>query len=123
MYCQSPIADTEANLREVRGWIPQAIRRQQREKVSEGEARAHLIYKVKPVYPKIDGPSGKVRAKGDVLVRIFVSTRGDVEAISALSGPSELRQSAINAVSLWRYRPFQAGGHLVKVDTTATVHF
>jgi hypothetical protein len=43
--------------------------------------------------------------------------------ISALSGPPELRQSAINAVSLWRYKPFQAGGHLVKVDTTATVHF
>ena len=123
MYCQSPIADTEADLREVRGWIPQAIQRQQRKKVSEGEARAHLIYKVKPVYPKIDGHSGRVSVKGDVLVRIFISRRGDVESISALSGPSELRQSAINAVSLWRYRPFQAGGHVVKVDTTATVHF
>jgi hypothetical protein len=123
MYCQSPIADTEASLREVRGWIPLAIRRQQREKVTEEQARAHLIYKVKPVYPKVDGPSGRVSVKGDVLVRIFIGRRGDVESISALSGPPELRQSAINAVSLWRYKPFQAGGHLVKVDTTATVHF
>jgi protein TonB len=123
MYCQSPIADTEVNLREVLGWIPQAIGRQQREKVTEDEARAHLIYKVKPVYRKVNGPSGKVRLKGDVLVRIFISGRGNVQAISALRGPPELRQSAINAVSLWRYKPFHAGGHLVKVDTTVTVHF
>ena len=123
MYCRRPIADTEANLREVREWIPQAISRQQRDKISEEEAQAHLIHKVRPVYPKVDGPPGKSAVKGDVVVRIFISRSGIVESIRAISGPQELSQSAINAVSLWRYRPFRASGHTIKVDTTATVHF
>jgi outer membrane biosynthesis protein TonB len=123
MYCQRTIADTEANVREVRAWIPLAISRQQRDKISEEEAQAHLIHKVRPVYPKVDGPPGKSAVKGDVVVRIFISRSGNVESIRAISGPQELSQSAINAVSLWRYRPFRASGRPIKVDTTATVHF
>jgi outer membrane biosynthesis protein TonB len=123
MYCERTIADTEAKLREVREWIPRAISRQQRDKISEEEARSHLIHKVRPVYPRVDGPQGKSGVKGDVVVRIFISRSGSVEAIRAISGPQELSQSAINAVSLWRYRPFRASGHSIKVDTTATVHF
>jgi hypothetical protein len=123
MFCDTPIADTEENVREARGWIPLAIRRQQRDKVSEEEARTHLIHKVKPVYPKVDGPPGKPSPKGDVVVRLFIDKIGDVQSISAIRGPQELRQSAINAASLWRYKPFRAGGRPVKVDTTVTVHF
>jgi TonB family protein len=121
MYCDLPIADSEENLREVRQWIPQAIELQQREKVSEEEARAHLIYKVNPVYPKRSPPIDKLT--GDVVVRIFISEQGTIRSTRAISGPPELGQSAINAVSLWQFKPFLTNGRPVKIDTTVTVHF
>jgi TonB family protein len=119
-WCERPIADTEENLRAVQGWIPQANQRRQRTKVSEEAAQAHLTYRVKPVYPKVDTAS---KLKGDVVVRIFISRLGTVQSIRPVSGPSMLTQSAVNAVSLWRYKPFRANGSRIKVDTTVTVHF
>lgn len=113
-WCQRPIADTEENLRKVRAWIPQAISSQVREKVSEKEARAHMIYKVNPVYPKVDPSSGKERVKEDVVVRIFISRLGAVRSIRAISGPPALSQSPVNAVSLWRFKPFRASGRRIK---------
>jgi outer membrane biosynthesis protein TonB len=56
--------------------------------------------------------------------RIFISTGGMVWSIRGISGSSfALRQAAINAVSLWRYKPFRAAGRPMKVDTTVTIHF
>jgi TonB family protein len=121
LYCGLPIDDTEENLREVREWIPKAIQLQEREKVSEEEARAHLIYRVNPVYPKRS--SGRDKMKGDVVVRIFISAQGTVRSIRAISGPRELSQYAINAVTLWRFNPFRTNGLPVKIDTNVTVHF
>jgi TonB family protein len=123
-WCARPITDNRENLARVRMWIPEAIRAQQRVKVSEAEARTHLIHKVNPVLPKVyPAPSGD-QLKGDVIVRIFISEAGTVRSIRAISGPSfVLRQAAINAVSLWRYKPFRAAGRPTKVDTTVTVHF
>jgi TonB family protein len=121
MYCDLPVADSEENLREVRQWIPQAIELQQREKVSEEEARAHLIYKVNPTYPKRSPRIDKL--KGDVVVRIFISQQGTIRSTRAISGPPELGQSAVNAVSLWQFKPFLTNGRPVKIDTTVTVHF
>ena len=123
-WCTRPIPDNGENLARVRTWIPEAVRAQQRVKVSEEEARSHLIHKVNPVLPKVDlAPSGD-QLKGDVVVRIFISTGGTVRSIRAISGPSfALRQAAINTVSLWRYKPFRAAGRPMKVDTTVTIHF
>ena len=123
-WCERPIADTPGNLRVVRSWVPEALRRQQRVKISEQEASSHLIHKVRPVLPKLDPRSGVDTVHGDVVVRIFIATSGTVRSIRALSGPNfTLRQAAINSVSLWRYKPFRVGGHPVRVDTTVTVHF
>jgi TonB family protein len=119
MYCDLPIADTEENLREVRQWIPQAIQLQQREKVSEEEARAHLIYKTDPVYPKRFPP---MKMKGDVVVRLFINEQGTIRSVRAISGPSKLGQLAVNAVSLWQFKPFLVNGRPAKIDTTVTVH-
>ena len=121
MYCDLPIADSEENLREVRQWIPQAIELQQREKVPEEEARAHLIFKVNPTYPKRSPRIDKL--KGDVVVRIFINEQGTIRSIRAIGGPPELGQSAINAVSLWQFKPFLTNGRPAKIDTTVTVRF
>ena len=122
-FCQRPVADTEENLRKVRAWIPEAISRQVREKVPEEESRTHLIYKVKPLYPKVNLSAPKEKMKGNVVVRIFITKLGRVRSIRAISGPAELTQSAVNAVSLWRYKPFLSDGRRIGVDTTVTVNF
>jgi len=123
-WCTRPITDNAENLARVRAWIPEAVRAQQRVKISEEEARSHLIHRVNPVLPKLNLAPGADQLKGDVVVRIFISTSGTVRSVRAISGPSfVLRQSAINAVSLWRYKPFRAAGRPTKVDTTATIHF
>jgi Gram-negative bacterial TonB protein C-terminal len=121
-WCEPPIPDTEAALREVRGWIPEAIQHQKREKISEQEARAHVVHKVKPVLPKLYLAPG-TPLHGDIVVRIFIGTSGQVQSIRALNGQQPLTQAAINAVSLWRFRPFRTAGRLVKIDTKITVHF
>src|SRR5579862_1200925 len=119
-WCEFPIADTPGNLRAVRSWIPEALRRQQRVKISEQEASSHLIHKVHPVLPKLEAPDVDT-VHGDVVVRIFITTSGSVRSPRALSGPNfALRQVAINAVGLWRYKPFRVAGHPVRVDTTVT---
>jgi hypothetical protein len=123
-WCTRPITDDGENLARVRAWIPEAVRAPQRVKLSEEEARSHLIHKVNPVLPKVNLAPGGDQLKGDVVVRIFISTAGTVRSIRAISGPSfVLRQAAINAVSLWRYKSFRAAGRPTKVDTTATIHF
>jgi hypothetical protein len=123
-WCARPITDNPENLARVRMWIPEAIRAQQRMKVSEAEARSHLIHKVNPVLPKVNPAPREDQLKGDVIVRVFISTEGTVRSIRAITGPSfVLRQAAINAVSLWRYKPFRAAGRPTKVDTTVTIHF
>jgi TonB family protein len=121
MYCDLPIADTEENLWEVRQWIPQAIKLQQREKISEEEARAHLIYRTDPIYPRRFPPIDKM--KGDVVVRVFINEQGTIRSVRAISGPAELGQLAINAVSLWQFKPFLINGRPARIDTTVTVHF
>jgi len=121
MYCDLPIADTEENLREVRQWIPQAIQLQQREKVSEEKARTHLTYQTDPVYPRRFPPINKM--KGDVVVRIFIDEQGTIRSVRAISGPPELGQLAINAVSLWQFKPFLINGRAARIETAVTVHF
>jgi hypothetical protein len=91
---------------------------------SDEEARSHLIHKVNPVLPKVDLAPGGDPLKGEVIVQIFISTVGTVRSTRAVSGPSfVLRQAAINALSLWRSKPFRTAGRPTKVDTTVTIHF
>jgi protein TonB len=40
-----------------------------------------------------------------------------------LSGPTVLQQSALDAVSQWRYRPYLLNGQPVEVETTVNVIF
>jgi protein TonB len=79
-----------------------------------------LIRKVIPTYP----PLGKaMRVEGTVVLAATISREGAIANLRIVSGPAVLQQSAFDAVSNWRYRPYLLNGQPVDVETTINVIF
>jgi protein TonB len=83
-------------------------------------ASALLIHKTLPVYPSIARSAG---VYGTVVLDITISKTGVVSNLRVVSGPSMLRQTAIDAVNSWRYKPYLIAGQAVEVETTVNVAF
>lgn len=80
-----------------------------------------LIHKVEPVYPEI---AQKARIQGVVILEAVVTKTGDMEDVRVLRSLHPiLDQSAVHAVSQWRYQPARLEGKPVKVYFTVTVKF
>ncbi len=88
--------------------------------ISSGVASSIALYKVLPVYPPI---AREARVQGTVVLEAIISKQGTIENLRVVSGPAMLQQSALNAVSAWRYRPFLLNGEPVAVETTVNVVF
>ncbi len=88
--------------------------------ISSGVAASTVLYKVLPVYPPI---AREARVEGTVVLEAIISKQGTIENLRVVSGPAMLQQSALNAVSAWRYRPFLLSGEPVAVETTVNVIF
>jgi periplasmic protein TonB len=58
-----------------------------------------------------------------VVVRVVISKTGSVFPINAVSGPSSLQAEAMNAVRLWRYKPFIRDEEAMSVNTEVRVDF
>ena len=85
-----------------------------------GAAEANLIEKAEPVYP----PMAKTaHVQGDVVLWLTINEKGEVKNMRAVSGHPILIQAAMDAVKLWRYKPFLINGEPVEAETTATVKF
>ena len=79
-----------------------------------------LLTKSTPVYP----PDGKKkRVQGKVVLKAEIGKDGHVESLHVVSGPSELQQSAMDAVRQWVYKPFLLNGNPVNVITKITVQY
>jgi periplasmic protein TonB len=78
---------------------------------------AHCITMVSPITP------GDLQASDSVVVRVVISNTGSVFPISAVSGPSSLQAEAMNAVRLWRYKPFVRDDAALNVTTEVRVFF
>ena len=89
-------------------------------RISSGVASSIVLYKVVPVYPPI---AREARVEGTVVLEAVISKQGTIENLRVVSGPAMLQQSALNAVSVWRYRPFLLNGEPVAVETTVNVIF
>jgi len=84
------------------------------------EMQKNLITKTTPVYP----PEAKAaRIQGKVVLEAVIGTDGHVENLKVVSGPKELRQSALDAVRQWVYKPYEVDGNPVEVTTTVTVTY
>lgn len=60
---------------------------------------------------------------GSVVLMGTIGKNGSVESVQAMSGPEELRERAVKAVSSWRYAPYLVDGVPVEIETTMTVNF
>lgn len=57
------------------------------------------------------------RMSGVVLLDVTIRSDGSVTDVQALTGPALLQKSAVEAVSTWRYQPYQIAGAPVGVRT------
>jgi protein TonB len=88
--------------------------------LSSGVTSGLLIKKTAPMYPAI---AKTARVAGTVVLQATITTSGTLEGIRVVSGPPMLKQSALDAVKSWRYRPYLLDGKPVEVDTTVNVVF
>jgi protein TonB len=96
---------------------PQA---EQRMTISGGVTARLLVSRTPPVYPPIAIAAG---VSGTVVLAATISKSGLIENLRVLSGPAMLRNSAMDAVRNWRYRPYLLNNQPVEVETTVNVVF
>lgn len=77
-----------------------------------------IISKTMPVYPV---EAKKARVQGTVVLNAVIGKDGSVENLHAISGPSGLQGSALDAVKDWKYQPFLLNGNPVAVETQIKV--
>lgn len=71
--------------------------------------------------PKYPVKAKKAKIQGEVVLHAVISKEGHIESLHVVSGPAMLRNSALNAVRTWRYKPYVHNGHPVAVDTNINV--
>jgi len=90
-----------------------------RVRVKEDVQKAKLVHMVYPVYP----PFNYKRMDGTVVLHVIIGKNGSVKSARPVSGLPNLRDSAVNAVLQWQYKPTLVNGVAVEVDTTVSVVF
>jgi protein TonB len=80
--------------------------------------QAMLTHRVEPQYP----PLGRqIHREGQVELHAIIATDGSIQFLQVVSGDQLFLQSAIDAVSQWRYRPTSLDGQPVEIETYITV--
>lgn len=82
--------------------------------VSPKQMENQLIHKVNPKYPV---QAKKAGVQGTVVLDAIIGKDGSVKNLKVDSGPEELRQSSLDAVRQWKYKPYLLNGEPVKVKT------
>lgn len=82
--------------------------------------RGVAIKRVQPDYPQL---ARSARITGVVLVEVLVDEKGEVAAVRAISGPTELQEAAVAAAYQWRFSPTTKNGVANKVIGTITFNF
>jgi protein TonB len=89
-------------------------------KVSSGVMSGAKLGGPDPQYPAW---ARTAHIAGDVVLSAVISKNGTVKDLSVISGPVGLRDSALYAVSRWRYRPYLLDGQPTDVQTSIIVRF
>ncbi len=79
-----------------------------------------LIQKVQPEYPTV---ARMAHVQGQVVIDAVISKTGKVISEQAVSGPSLLVPSALDAVKQWKYKPTYLNGQPVNLAMQVTVDF
>jgi protein TonB len=89
-------------------------------KISSGVLAGLLLEPIRPAYPAIAKAAG---VQGTVVLSAIIDKTGRITGLQVVSGPEMLRRSALDAVQLARYQPFQLNGAPTEVTTTISVVF
>jgi protein TonB len=89
-------------------------------RVSSGVAQGLLIHQTRPVYPAL---AMQARIQGTVLLQAVVAKDGTVQDLRVVSGHPLLVKAAMDAVKLWRYKPYRLNDQPVEADTEIIVNF
>jgi len=81
---------------------------------------AKLLNRIQPIYPEI---ARREHLQGTVLLHALIAKDGSVRKLYVLKGSCSLAESAVDAVSKWRYTPTLLMGNPVEVDTQIQVIF
>ena len=79
-----------------------------------------LISSTRPVYPPTARDS---KIQGSVEVEASIDERGNVFAVKAISGPTLLRQAALDSVKRWKYSPATLDGKPTSSQVTINIEF
>jgi len=83
--------------------------------VITGSLKEHLVRGVQPENTEA-ARAGHVQ--GEVTIKVTIDEDGKVTNPQVVSGPSILRQAAVDAVSQWHYKPFVANHEPTAIQTT-----
>jgi TonB family protein len=81
---------------------------------------ARLIKSVPPVYPRLAKAN---HVTGDVALDALIDNRGNVTDVKVVSGPTLLREAAMDALRSWKYEPARLDGRAVAAHLSITVKF
>lgn len=79
---------------------------------------AMLIHRVEPLYPTLPK---QIHKEGRVELRAIIATDGSIKSLEVVGGDPMFYQSALDAVSQWRYKPTILNEQAVEIDTHITV--
>jgi TonB family protein len=91
--------------------------------VPPGVMAGRCITKVSPNYPLTPGDATTAPTASTVIVRAVIWKSGNVSPMRVVSGQPALESEAMNAVRLWRYKPFARDGETLDVTTDIKVDF
>ena len=89
-------------------------------KLGGNAQEARLISSVPPVYPALAKSLG---IEGTVMVHGVIETSGQVTHMTVVSGPSVLRNAAMDAIGKWKYAPGMLDGKPAATEVNITVDF
>ena len=96
---------------------PTPAQQPHRIRVDEDVQKAKLVRTVPADCP----PALGKRMDGTVVLHVIVGKNGSVKSARPVSGLPNLRDSAVNAVLQWQYKPTLVNGMAVEVDTMVSV--
>jgi TonB family protein len=79
-----------------------------------------LLSSMLPVYPAF---AKQAHVEGDVVIRTTIDKSGNVTHMEVVSGPTMLRQAALDALGRWKYVPSKLDGQAVSVQMLVTIRF
>lgn len=88
--------------------------------VSGGVLQEQALKKVQPLYPVEARQAG---VSGTVKVQILISKEGRVIEATALDGPEQLLQAALDAARQWTFKPVTLSGQAVRMSGVLSFNF